>query len=173
MEDQNICLGAKGLYAYLTAISDDAGFTSPGTASILEETNISKDVCRRYVRELEACGCIETRRDLSKATIAGNRRIEYRIKDREKNTMRAYVDGKVFTDRGLAVEAKGLFAYLAAHADEEGKVVLTRERILKDLSCSKTTFTKYGAELERLGYLKRGRYYDEEGRMAGILYDLT
>lgn len=171
MENPDICLGAKGFFAYLTAITDETGSVSPGTAYILEELKISKDVCRKYARELVAGGCIETRRDMSCAAKAGNRRIEYQVKTEIPDSGKEN-ECRVYTDCDIPVEAKGLYAYLAAHADENGNVVLKRERILKDLSCTKTTFTKYAAELENLGCLKRGRYYNEEGRAAGILYEL-
>lgn len=174
MEDPEICLGAKGFYAYLFEFRGDRDFASPGSAQILKDLSMSSwDVVRKYTKELEARGYLMTSRDLSIATGKGNRRIEYRLAEPSCIQNKCEKLTRVVFDNFCPVEAKGLFTYFAVHADLSGKVILSRERILKDLNCSKTTYTKYAAELERLNFLKRGRYYDEAGRAAGILYDLT
>lgn len=174
MEDPDICLGSKGFYSYLYICRGDCEFANPGSAQILNDLSLSSwDVVRRYTKELETKGYLMTCRDMSVPVGKGNRRVEYRFEEPENGYKLCESLTRTIMDVFCSVEARGLFAYFAVHADSKGRVLLTRDKVLKDLGCSKTTYTKYASELERLGYLIRGRYYDEDGRAAGMLYELT
>ena len=87
---------------------------------------------------------------------------------------------QVMCDRNLPLTAKAVYAYFCSYAGGGSTEIPNRDKIMRDLHLSKTTYTKYLNSLLEKKYLKRYRTStgnlfvippvvpDQEGNMVGL-----
>lgn len=79
----------------------------------------------------------------------------------------------IYADDRFPHRAKAVYFYLRDRADAEGKCWPGVKRIAADLCLSCRTAQRALADLERCGYIKRGKRYRENGSRTSNLYMLV
>ena len=169
MQDQQLSVEAKGIYAYLCSYAGNGIFAFPSRNLMLSELGMCKDAFYNHYNALIKEGYITVIRDSSKGITGHNiytlvpnpKKFEEWRAGKTYNSAKGDVSCTVMKDAGygfipksvmtisqLPITAKAIYALLCCFADKSNRAFPSVDQIVSNLHITKNTYYKY------LGMLK-------------------
>jgi len=193
MRDQDLGIGAKGLYAYYCSLAGSEIVAFPKRETIIKQLKINKETFYNYQSELIKEGYITVNQVREKYQLFGSNVYtlvqnpkklrmgpEPKMKDGYETAyyagLKSYGYGIipriVMQDPRLDIKAKAIYAYYVVYTGAGRMSYLRRELILQHLGISKNTYGKYMQQLVILDYMAIQQRTDQRGRFASNTYIL-
>jgi|GEM_PF-2221335 len=168
MQDQDITLESKAIYAYLCALAGSGDITFPYRETILRQLGLSKNTYYRHYKPLLEEGYLSVTRPTDKTAsniytlIHNPKKLPERPSKGEGSRLRyrglkahgyGMIPKSVMLDENLTAKSKGLYAYFCSYCGAGDVAFPRRDHILYQLGISEPTYYKCYKQLIDLGYL--------------------
>jgi len=168
MQDQDITLESKAIYAYLCALAGSGDITFPYRDTILRHLGLSKNTYYRHYNPLLEEGYLSVTRPPDKTAaniytlIQNPKKLPERPSQGEGSRLRyrgikahgyGMIPRSVMLDDKMTAKTKGLYAYFCSYCGSGDVAFPRRDHILYQLGISEPTYYKCYKQLIESGYL--------------------
>lgn len=198
MLDPNIPIASKGILAFFVSFTGSGNNKAfPTIKTILHDLNITSNTYYKHFNILVELGLISVKQKNGDESGKGFKRNVYTIEDYPE----AYIESLkssaaehllsevvsaedlsgggygnipklVMTDNRISVEAKALYAYICVYSGSSYSAMPSKKTAMYHLNISSNSYSKYGHELEELGYISRERV-QRDGKFVGVRFVLA